>query len=158
MKARSYGGFGGTNTESVIFSDVVSCWTSSRQGKPKQSCQSQTEQESLLVELERPWLACPHCQQAMHCIVATGAQLVGHHEQHSPSALVSNGSDEHSPSRTSRLDDAQSCPVPATPANRSQSHPSASSQSMKTDLESSTRHKLKSFRSSGNLSLRQFYA
>ena len=40
-------------------------------GEAEAELPSETEQESLLVELERPWLACPHCQQAMHCIVAT---------------------------------------------------------------------------------------
>ncbi len=157
VKARSYGGFSNKHRAAYL-QRCCQLLDIQPAGEAEAELPSETEQESLLVELERPWLACPHCQQAMHCIVATEPpQLVGHHEQHSPSALVSTVLMNILPAPNFRLDDAQSCPA----AHSSQPQPITPIGIVtvdKTDLESSTRHKLKSFRSSGNLSLRQFYA
>ena len=141
-----------TNTEPLIFSDVVSCWTSSRQGKPKQSCRAKPNRNHC--SLNSSDLGWPVLIASRPCTVLSppSTQLVGHHEQHSPSALVSTVLMNILPAPNFRLDDAQLCPA----AHSSQPQPIRPIGIVTVD-ENRSRiehpNKLKSFRSSGNLSL-----
>lgn len=72
VKVRSYGGFSNQHRADYLarccqLLDIQPAG----QGEAEAALPSETEQESLLVEIERPLPKCPHCQRSMPCVIAT---------------------------------------------------------------------------------------